>query len=66
MTEDHDYTIGCPHCGEDIYDDVDQCPHCRQYVSASDYKKQMPTWLTVVVILTIIALLVPMLASFLR
>ncbi|MFT5301731.1 MAG: putative paraquat-inducible protein A [Mariniblastus sp.] len=63
--QDDDYTVACPHCGDEIYDDAEQCPHCRQYLSASDFKKQMPTWVVVLVILTIVALMMPFLLTFL-
>jgi hypothetical protein len=27
-------TIGCPHCGADVYEDADQCPECGMYLVA--------------------------------
>ncbi|MFK7769711.1 MAG: hypothetical protein AB8B55_21060 [Mariniblastus sp.] len=51
--EDLDYLIACPHCGEDIHDEVEQCPYCRQYILDSDFKRKMPTWMFVVIVLTI-------------
>ncbi len=64
--QDDDFTIPCPHCGDEIYDDVDQCPHCRQYISASDFNRQIPTWVFVLVILTIVAMVLPLVLTFLR
>jgi hypothetical protein len=31
--EDDDPTMPCPHCGEDVYDDAEQCPACGQYLT---------------------------------
>ena len=66
MDEPDDYTVPCPHCGEDIYDDVEQCPFCRQYISAADFKKQIPTWVVVLIVLTIVSFLLPTLLTVLR
>ena len=61
-----DYTIACPHCGDEIFDDVEQCPHCRQYLSAADFKKPIPTWVIVLVILTVASFALPYLLTILR
>lgn len=66
MNDDSDSIVECPHCREDIYEDVDQCPYCRQYISASDFKKRMPTWVVVLVVLTIVSFLVPTILTALR
>lgn len=66
MDEEDDYTVPCPHCGEDIFDDVDQCPYCRQYLSSADFKKRLPTWVVIVIVLTIVSLLLPTLLTALR
>ena len=31
--ESDDYTIACPQCGADVYDDVVRCPHCGDYIT---------------------------------
>ena len=64
MTDDP--TIPCPHCREEIYDDVDQCPYCRQSISASDFKKRMPTWVVALIVLTIVSFLLPTIFTLLR
>lgn len=64
--EDEDYIVACPHCHEDIYDDVDQCPHCRQFLSAEDFRKPMPTWVIVLIVLTIVSFLIPTILTILR
>jgi len=66
MDEPEDYTVPCPHCGEDIFDDADQCPYCQHYISAADLKKQIPTWVIVLIVLTIVSFLLPTLLTVLR
>jgi hypothetical protein len=66
MDEPDDYTVPCPHCGEDIFDDAEQCPYCQQYISAADFKKQIPTWVIVLIVLTIVSFLLPTLLTALR
>ena len=29
-------TVPCPHCGEEMFEDAEQCPECGQYVSKED------------------------------
>lgn len=64
--DEFDPTVECPFCGKDFYDDVDQCPHCHQYVSAADFKKRMPTWVIIIIVLVIVAMLLPTLGILLR
>ena len=33
---EHDATIDCPHCGKEIYEDAERCPHCERYLSDED------------------------------
>lgn len=33
--DDQSYTIACPACGEDVYEDAEQCPNCGEYITAS-------------------------------
>jgi hypothetical protein len=65
--EEHDdYIMPCPHCGEDIFDEAEQCPYCHQYLTAADFKKQIPTWVIVLIVLTIASFLLPTLLTALR
>ncbi len=66
MDEQDDDTVACPHCGEDIFDDADQCPYCQQYISAADFKREIPTWVVVLIVLTIASFLLPTLLTALR
>ena len=63
---DEDSTIPCPKCEQDIYDDVDQCPYCREFLSASDFRKPMPRWMTAIILLTILAFALPFVIPFFR
>jgi uncharacterized membrane protein YvbJ len=50
-------TMECPHCGRDVYDGVEQCPHCRQYLLHDhSHPSRKPHWIiwTAVVLLAII------------
>jgi hypothetical protein len=39
-------TIACPHCGREMFDDVEQCPHCGMYLSDEDApRRQLPWWI---------------------
>ena len=55
--EPDDHIVPCPHCGKDIFDEVAQCPHCQQYISATDFNKQTPTWVIVLIVLTVVSFL---------
>jgi hypothetical protein len=48
-------TATCPSCGDEIYEDVEQCPHCGHYVSSSGLAGRISLWM---VIGTIICLLI--------
>lgn len=37
--ESDDMQTECPHCGESIFDDAEQCPYCRMYLSSSDFSR---------------------------
>ena len=44
--DDEETTVPCPYCGREIYDEVLQCPHCENYLSAEDSPPaQKPWWL---------------------
>ena len=34
--EDDDYTLPCPACGAEVYEDAEQCPACGEYILESD------------------------------
>ena len=56
-------TIACPFCGKPMYDDAEQCPACGQYVSSADFSRRLPTWMIVIIVLTILGFLMPYLAT---
>jgi hypothetical protein len=43
-SDDDDTTMPCPHCGEDVYDDAEQCPLCGQYLSREDAPAAARPW----------------------
>jgi len=42
--DEDDLTVPCPHCGESVYDDAEQCPSCGHYLSREDAPRSRPTW----------------------
>lgn len=58
--DDESYTVECPECGADVYEDAEQCPVCHNYIvhSSSGYVwKNRPTWWIVVGLLGILAVI---------
>ncbi len=54
------YTVACPECGTDVYEDAEQCPACGNYIvhSSSAYVWQgRPVWWIVIGLLGIIAVI---------
>lgn len=54
--EDENCVIPCPGCGVEIFDDVEMCPHCGEYVihSRSPWSGK-PTWYIALALLGIAA-----------
>ena len=58
--DDESYTVECPECGSDVYEDAEQCPACGQYVvhASSNYVwKDRPTWWIVLGLFGILAVI---------
>ena len=61
-------TDECPYCGEEIYEGVAQCPHCRRYITDEDdgdaavsprrARRRVPWWVLVGVGLALASTLV--------
>ena len=64
-----DYSISCPNCGRDIYEDVTQCPFCRQFIvdRRPSFWSSKPSWFrwgaTAIIALTILAIALPWLIT---
>lgn len=52
-----DVSVDCPHCGAAMYEDAPQCPACGEYILQSDFNRKLPTWLVIVVVITIASFL---------
>jgi hypothetical protein len=53
---DGEMVIPCPHCGEDVYDDAEQCPACGSWITGEERAwTGRPSWF--VVLGVIVALL---------
>ncbi len=46
--DDDDPTVACPHCGEEVYDDAEQCPACGRYLSREDAPAAARPWWIVI------------------
>tara|TARA_B100000686_G_C15950596_1_gene553353 strand:+ start:296 stop:526 length:231 start_codon:yes stop_codon:yes gene_type:complete len=57
--------VACPECGEEVYEDAEQCPLCGAYI-VHQYNpwSQRPTWWIVLGILGIVSVIFALLASF--
>lgn len=42
--DDEESLIACPHCGREILEDSQRCPHCEQYISAEDSPPSRKPW----------------------
>ena len=66
-----DFTIPCPNCGEQIFDDTPMCPKCHEYIVDNDRGvwSNKPSWFArtavVLVVLTIIAFALPWILTLL-
>lgn len=52
--------LHCPECGEDIYEDSEQCPHCGMYVKPGGSTSALsgkPWWFVLLAILGIVAVI---------
>jgi len=47
-TGDDSETVPCPHCGKQIYEEVQQCPYCKYFVTEHDkIVGRKPLWFTI-------------------
>ena len=69
---DDDYSIPCPACGAEIYDDLPMCPECGEYILASErsFWSHKPRWIyrlaVILVLLAIIGFVLPWLSTVFR
>ena len=59
LDDDDAETLPCPECGQPIYEEADQCPHCGQYVtfSSSGAFDNKPWWWIALGLLGVLAVL---------
>ncbi len=69
---DDDYSMPCPACGAEFYDDVAMCPQCGEYIldSRRSFWDNKPKWLVrlaiIFAMLAAIGLLLPWLLTLLQ
>ena len=60
--DDEAETLPCPACGEPVYEDVEACPYCGEYVTHStSVLTGKPAWFIALAIAGIIAVVVALL-----
>jgi hypothetical protein len=60
--DDSPETVVCPSCGEQIYEEAEQCPHCHEYVTHStSVLAGKPIWFVALAVLGVVAVIVALL-----
>jgi hypothetical protein len=58
--------VPCPACGRPVYDDVDQCPHCGEWIMPLAHHARMPAWARWTAAVVAVAFLLWILRGMLR
>jgi len=53
--DDQSETVACTHCGADVYEDADRCPHCGEWITAGG-GSTWPLWVAGVAVLLMLYL----------
>jgi predicted nucleic acid-binding Zn ribbon protein len=53
---DDDFTVPCPQCGAEIYDQAERCPQCGEYLSRETARAAWPRWWMVIGVLICLAI----------
>ena len=51
--EDSVDTVPCPYCKQAVYEDVERCPSCENYLSQEDSPPQTRPWMIVAALLAL-------------
>jgi predicted nucleic acid-binding Zn ribbon protein len=51
--EDESETLACPICGKEVYQDVDVCPHCGNFIIPDAPRSRFRMWYLVIVVVVI-------------
>lgn len=63
---DDDELVDCPHCGQEIYEDAERCPHCEMYVTDFDSPTtSRPKWVVATAVLLLLVMAYFLLAPIL-
>lgn len=50
--------MGCPYCGEEMYDDSPRCPACGRYLSKEDAPpEKKPPWIMITAVVLLVLML---------
>lgn len=58
--DDESYTVDCPECGAEVYEDAERCPSCGSYIilsSSGSVWQGRPAWWIILGLLGIIAVI---------
>ena len=57
--------VTCPACGEEIYEEAEQCPECGHYMvrGSNSPLRTAPNWYVAIALLGIVAVIIAMLMS---
>lgn len=58
-------TIRCPRCRKFIFDDAEQCPYCKTWITGEEATGQKPLWFIITAIVCLIIALLWVLRGFL-
>ena len=59
-------TLPCPACGQPVYEDVDRCPYCGDWIMPLRHASGHPVWGRVVGVVVVVALLIGLCGGLIR
>ena len=48
LTDDDSAVLPCPSCGQEVYEDAQQCPHCGAWITPLATESAQPSWVRMV------------------
>ncbi|MCB9850782.1 MAG: hypothetical protein H6817_08765 [Phycisphaerales bacterium] len=66
LGDDENETLPCPSCGRAVYEDVDKCPYCGDWITPLSDHHTRPNWARIVGVLLVAALLFGVVSGLLR
>ena len=62
--DDEADTLVCPACGSEVYEDAEQCPYCREYLTSpsTSVLADRPWWFVLLALLGMVAVIIALLS----